>query len=137
MFSQREEEKYILEYFTGTGVFLDIGAYDGKMFSNTHQLALNGWSGVCVEPSPNVFPALDHLYKWNIKIQVHQVCIGETNGMVDFYDSGGDAVSSVKFEHTEKWSEVNFKKIQVPMKLFGKQKNKKNNNLSQIILWKH
>jgi len=71
MFSQRDEETYILEHFKGsTGTFLDLGAYDGVMFSNTRQLALNGWCGVCVEPSPTVLPKLLELYKDSDKIKV-------------------------------------------------------------------
>jgi len=57
MFSQNDEEKHIVRFFRDKidkGSFLDIGAYNGKAFSNTHRLALNGWSGVCLEPSPSV-----------------------------------------------------------------------------------
>lgn len=57
--SQYGEHVFILEHFAGrTGRFLDVGAYDGLNFSNTRQLMEIGWSGVCVEPSPMVFPYL-------------------------------------------------------------------------------
>ena len=69
MFTQRDEEKYILEFFKGnTGRFLDIGAANGECFSTTRALALLGWSGVCVEPSPTVLPALRTLYAGNPKV---------------------------------------------------------------------
>ena len=36
MYSQRDEELHILGYFGDkVGRFIDIGAYDGKSFSNT------------------------------------------------------------------------------------------------------
>ena len=38
MFSQRNEETFILKHFGKGKNFLDIGAYDGELFSNTRQL---------------------------------------------------------------------------------------------------
>jgi len=63
-FSQRGEQKQILEYFGGKtdGRFLDIGAADGKTFSTTHALALRGWGGVCIEPNPHMLVPLLKLY---------------------------------------------------------------------------
>lgn len=57
--SQYGECQEILKHFAGRiGRFLDIGAYDGLAFSNTRMLMELGWYGVCVEPSPLVFPSL-------------------------------------------------------------------------------
>jgi len=119
MFSQNDEEKYILEHFKdeNDGKFLDIGAYDGQAFSNTHQLALNGWSGVCVEPSPNVTPALNRLYKDNEKICIVEAAVAQEDGFITFYDSNGDAISSTNVDHKKKWetnAKVVFKEISVP-----------------------
>jgi len=115
MYSQRDEEKYIVEYFKNQiGNFLDVGAYDGKTFSNTHQLALQNWGGVCIEPSPSVFIILKELYKNNDKIYTMQMAIGEKSGQVEFYDSGGDAISSFDINHVELWKTKeakNFTKI--------------------------
>lgn len=122
MFSQRDEEKYILDYFKNSkGVFLDIGAWEGKTFSNTHALALKGWSGICVEPSPSVIGALRKLYENRKDIEVFNVCIGNINGDVDFYDAGGDATSSTnpaELIHWERCYGTKFKKIKVPMLTF-------------------
>ncbi len=53
MYSQNNEEKFILEHFKNRkGKFLDIGAYDGKTFSNTFALVELGWSGLEIEASP-------------------------------------------------------------------------------------
>lgn len=104
MYSQRDEEKFILDYFKGDGNFLDIGAYDGKTFSNTHALALKGWKGVCVEPSKCVYRTLEELYSKNKNIELYNTCIGDYDGEIDFYDSGGDAVSSTDTTHVQLWS---------------------------------
>ncbi|SDB36742.1 FkbM family methyltransferase [Bauldia litoralis] len=41
------------------GTFIDIGANDGVFYSNSVMFERDrGWSGVCVEPNPAVFPKL-------------------------------------------------------------------------------
>lgn len=41
------------------GVFVDIGAYDGVTGSNTYFFENEkGWSGLCIEPQPNMFEKL-------------------------------------------------------------------------------
>ena len=41
------------------GVFVDLGCYDGVTYSNTWYFEKQlGWSGVCVEPNPGVFPRI-------------------------------------------------------------------------------
>lgn len=71
MFSQNDEERVILEFFKGrAGNFLDIGAYDATEFSNTRQIALNGWSGIMVEPAPETFDRLARAYADNPRISL-------------------------------------------------------------------
>ncbi len=109
-YSQNNEEEIILNYFKeNKGTFLDIGAFTGKELSNTHAIALLGWNGICVEPSDNVYPALEKLYKDNDKIELHKTCIGDFNGEIEFYDSGGDAISSTMQSETFKWEQAGIK----------------------------
>jgi FkbM family methyltransferase len=87
-YSQNKEEEAILRFFKDTkGTFLDIGANDGETLSNTRQLALNGWSGVCVEPSPKAFDKLHELYKKS-PVQCIQVAISDFCGVTEFHESG-------------------------------------------------
>ncbi len=55
MYSQRDEEKIILEHAPENGRLLDIGAYNGIAFSNSRALIERGWQAVLVEPSPLPF----------------------------------------------------------------------------------
>ena len=106
MYSQNREEEIILSLFSvekSVGHFLDIGAYDGKTFSNTLRLAELGWSGVCVEPSPTVFPALLKLHAPNPNIALVNCAVASTTGFMDFWDSGGDAISTTHQAHKIKW----------------------------------
>jgi len=117
-FSQKDEEKYILEHFKGKtdGRFLDIGAYTGVEFSNTRALALLGWSGVLVEPSPKCFPILFKNYEGNKKVTFINLAIGSHCGETEFYDSGGAVATTIK-ESYERWKgiQLDFEKITVPM----------------------
>jgi FkbM family methyltransferase len=119
MYSQNNEEAIILEALNGgepAGRLLDIGAYDGKTFSNTLRLFELGWSGVCIEPSPSVFLGCMTLHAENPRVELINAAITVGGGLSDFYDSGGDAVSSVSEAHKVRWevgSRVRFKKYTI------------------------
>ncbi|NJL70645.1 MAG: FkbM family methyltransferase [Candidatus Competibacteraceae bacterium] len=103
-YSQNNEEEFIVSRLgSSPGRFLDIGAYDGKVFSNTLRLAELGWSGVCYEPSPSVFPALKKLYENNPTIICVQQAVASATGTLTFFDSNGDAISSLSVAHKQKW----------------------------------
>lgn len=107
-YSQNNEETVILSLLEkagyGQGRFLDIGAYDGKTFSNTLKLAELGWSGVCVEPSPTAFTGLLRTHQTNPEIVLVQAAVSVDGGWIDFFDSGGDAVSSSDAAHVARWT---------------------------------
>jgi len=42
----------ILDYLGNAGFFLDIGANDPRLGSQSYALEQAGWSGICVEPQP-------------------------------------------------------------------------------------
>ncbi len=60
--SQFEQDRYLYQKFfkdKRNGVFVDIGAHDGVTFSNTYFFEKTmGWTGICVEPIPEVFESL-------------------------------------------------------------------------------
>ena len=99
MFSQREEESHILD-LEGDGTYLDLGAYDGKTFSNIRALAERGWKGVCVEPGAYAFAALADDPPPGAKL-VHAL-IGPRTGLASFMLSK-DAVSSTDRAHARRW----------------------------------
>jgi len=115
LFSQNDEQEHILRLFGGqTGRFLDIGAYDGRKFSNTHALALSGWSGVCVEPSFDAFAGLAAIYQRNNRIELVNALIGFDWRLVPFWSSP-DAVATSDAAHHNKWKgRARFQRIFVP-----------------------
>ncbi len=120
--SQYGEHVRILEHFAGrVGKFLDVGAYDGVTFSNTRYLAELGWSGVLVEPSPMAFPHLMAYYKDNPRMELVNAGLTNSAGLRvrKFYANGvgaaGDALSSFRLEHREKFSMHPFEPIWLPV----------------------
>jgi len=108
-YSQKDEEQVIVQLAERQrlmpGRFLDIGAYDGKTFSNTLRLVELGWSGVCVEPSPSVFVGLMKCHAEHPGITLVNAAVDVESGWAEFYDSGGDAVSTSDPCHAVKWTQ--------------------------------
>ena len=105
-YSQEGEQDIIINHFgTRSGHFLDIGAYDGIWCSNTHQLALNGWDGLCIEACPVNFSRLMANYKGNHHIALLNAFIGFNAGITLFHSL--DAVSSNDIEHIKQFGNTN------------------------------
>lgn len=105
MYSQNDEEAFILQHFgSSTCEFLDIGAFDGKTFSNTYALVERGWGGVCVEASPITFTRLLALHKDNPKVKNILAAVSPKEAaVIPWWDSMGDGVSTTSPEHADRW----------------------------------
>ena len=55
-FSADGEDIIIRKFLSGVkkGFYVDLGAHNHKLGSNTYYFYLLGWSGVCVDPLPGV-----------------------------------------------------------------------------------
>lgn len=121
MYSQNQEEKYILEFFgKKVGNLLEIGANDGITYSNTRALIRNNWFADLVEPSPNAFKKLKILYDNNDRVSLFNAAITNEVGEIEFYESGplvshfdSALVSTAKKEEVKRWFKVNFETIKV------------------------
>ena len=114
MNSQGNEEQLIRRYFGNRkGTFLDIGANDGKTLSNVYACAKRGWSGVCVEPSPQAFVRLEaNMSIFGDRVQCLQYAISDKAGTMTLYESGPHLgandvalLSSLDEAQTQKWKE--------------------------------
>lgn len=123
-YSQNGEQQVILDYFGDfKGTFIDIGANDGKTLSNTRALALNGWCGVLVEPSPKAFRKLKSLYEGSKKgcFYLYECALGTNNGKVTLHESGAllgsedvGLVSSIDKEEIKRFSRnVQYEDVEV------------------------
>ena len=117
MYSQNNEDEIIFDYFktkypekSGIGTMIEIGANDGKTFSNSLLFAENGWKCTLVEPSRRAFSLLEKLHLNKPNIILHNFGFGMFNGTQTFYESGayrdGDDValySSLDKDEIQKW----------------------------------
>lgn len=88
-FSQNNEQEHILNYFGDfIGTFLDIGCNDCKTFSNTRALALKGWKGSLVDPSPKAMAKCKELYNGHKGFYFYQYAISKHNGKEILHESG-------------------------------------------------
>jgi FkbM family methyltransferase len=88
-YSQNNEQDAILNYFGDfVGHFLDIGCNDCQTFSNTRALALKGWSGYFVDPSPKAIERCKELYNGHKNFKVYPWAISAHNGKAILQDSG-------------------------------------------------
>jgi FkbM family methyltransferase len=65
-YSQFKQDQFAYEnYFKNklNGFFVDIGAYDGEIDSNSLFFENLGWKGICFEPNPDMFYKLQHIRK--------------------------------------------------------------------------
>lgn len=126
MYSQNSEEKFITEYFSGKpdGKFIDLGGFHPLRFSNTRKLYEMGWNGVIVEPSEKCFQSFIKEYENEPRITLINAAIAEESGVIEFYESNGDAVSTTDIKHKEKWEtggNIKYQKMfveSISMKLF-------------------
>lgn len=116
-YSQGKEQEVILNYFNNkTGLCLDIGAYDGKTFSNVRALVEKGWQCVMIEADPE---NAHNAKKNSVGFDVQVLCAAVhpyTDGITKFFSSGGDMVGTTETEHAAKWSSaVTFTEMLVPL----------------------
>lgn len=104
-FSQRDEEEVILRLAGAncSGFFLDIGAYDGVTFSNTRALALRGWSGLCVEPSPVPLWRVASLYRTSDKVRVLGAAVVPGDPGIETMQMTEDALSTSDPNNLRVW----------------------------------
>lgn len=121
MYSQNNEEQIILNYFGDKiGSVLDIGANDGKTFSNSLALIERGWVATLVEPHPVAYEKLTQLHAGNDSVECVRAAICEHNDKVTLHintphipnDIG--LLSTVVKSESEKWGNVvHYNEVQV------------------------
>ncbi len=119
-YGQNNEDRLLLEYFQNENpadlCILDIGANDGKTFSNSLACIENGWNAALIEPSPKALNFLSVLHSGNDRVQIYPYAISKTEGKMSFFESGemiknNDValVSSIHANETQKWRDAGIK----------------------------
>lgn len=99
--SQHGQDKWIAEnLFDGMthGFFVDIGAGDGEVISNTWVLEKElQWDGICIDPCDLSWEAL----KKNRSCKLDNVVVSDNEGEVDFYEVTSIGYGDVFFSGTQ------------------------------------
>lgn len=101
-------ELYV-EYFgyPSDGYFVEVGAYDGELFSNTACLADIGWKGLYIEPIYDYY--LKCLKRHNRNdVTVANVAIGLDEGEKTIYR--GDLLTTLDKDQLKRYSEIDWSK---------------------------
>lgn len=104
-YSQQGEDVTLLRFLEDLeyGFYVDIGAFHPFKYSNTCIFYKKGWSGINVEPNPDVRPAfLEHRTR-DINLNV---AVGNGNEELSYYKFNDPAVNSFSVEHVEKWKQA-------------------------------
>ena len=102
-YSQYAEEEHILHALEGVqGVFLDVGAWHPKVFSNTRALYELGWSGIFIEPSPGCMLNLLAEYGKDNRAVLIQAAVASEAGLLPLHVSR-DAVSTTSEVQYKAW----------------------------------
>ena len=113
--SQNGEDRWLEAHFGGkrSGFFVEVGAYDGVNLSNTYHFEQSGWTGVLVEPDPEM---AERCRRERPRSMTFQCAAGESVGEISFFKvAGGEEYSttSLSAAHRERldrmglsWREV-------------------------------
>ncbi len=81
----------LFELFFGrssTGVFVEVGAFDGYEYSNTSCLVDRGWSGILIEPVPEFAQRCRTRYAGNDNVEVVEMAVGAEAGVLSLTVTG-------------------------------------------------
>lgn len=100
-FSQKGED-LIIERIIGNkkkGFYIDIGAHNPNVFSNTKRFYVKGWSGINIEPNPILIKEFAAQRKRDINLNIG---IRNTFGKATFYEFEVDGLSTFSKDEKEK-----------------------------------
>lgn len=78
--SQAGQDEWVHGIVGDTGYFVDVGAHDGIVHSNTYALEQRGWIGICIEPNLDAFVVLASCRRADCSPMV----VTDHNGIIEF-----------------------------------------------------
>ena len=84
---------------------VDVGAHDGRSWSNSRGFMLRGWHGILVEPLPKVFTQLAYIYRNNPKATCLNLACTDRSGQQPLYvgTDGDIGMGSTLCEDDNEW----------------------------------
>lgn len=119
------------------GFFLDVGALDGKRFSNTYVFEQAGWTGMCVEAHPFYVPYVKR--NRPNSIVVHAAASNENKDKTKFYANKLGSLSTLDASMATLFSTKyakhfkGFTEIEVPMRTVDSMLEEHNIKRVQVV----
>ena len=90
------------------GVYLDVGANDPNVFSNTKRFYQRGWSGVNIEPDTKLYAKLCRYRPHDINVNIG---IGSMKGERTFYEMSADTISTFSEEEVHRFQREGYELV--------------------------
>lgn len=92
------------------GFYVDVGAHDPKLFSNTYLLYRKGWSGINIEPNVDLYAAFvgQRIRDLNLNIG-----IASSSTTMTFYQFDASTLSTFSLEQSHIYKKLGHKLIKV------------------------
>lgn len=81
------------------GVYVDVGAFHPKLFSNTYLFYKRGWSGVCIEPRPGASGGFE---KCRSRDKFVAMGVGAKKDVLEYFEFDDTAANTFSKEQAEK-----------------------------------
>jgi FkbM family methyltransferase len=81
------------------GVYIDVGAFHPKLFSNTYLFYKKGWSGVCIEPRPE---AKEDFLRVRPRDTFAGMGVGAKKDVLEYFEFKDGAANTFSAEQAEK-----------------------------------
>ena len=93
----QHSEDVLVEQILGSGSvrsFIDVGANDGVLFSNTYKFAKAGTRGLCLEPCPSSFFKLRLNHLFHPRVKCIRAAVSNRSGSISFIKDGYEEILS-------------------------------------------
>ena len=84
---------------------VDVGAHDGRSWSNSRDFMLRGWHGILIEPLPKVFAQLAYVYRNNPRATCLNLACSDSSGEQPLYvgADGDTGMGSTLCDDDNEW----------------------------------
>ena len=93
-YAQHGEDLLVERLLGQVDSFIDIGANDGVLFSNTYKFAKMGAHGLCFEPSVVTYRKLRLNHLFHPKVKCFRQAVSDRSGRLPFVENGYESVLS-------------------------------------------
>jgi FkbM family methyltransferase len=93
-YAQHGEDLLVERLLGQVDSFIDIGANDGVLFSNTYKFAKMGARGLCFEPSDVTYRKLRLNHLFHPKVKCFRQAVSDRSGRLPFVENGYESVLS-------------------------------------------